>query len=203
MRATSRQSDARSAADLARHTYPGAALPERFLAMPRNFLQIRSLKPQGVAGFRDVDAEDRHSHVCVRNLQAACGKLCSRHLLDRFPSSSPILVILLYYIGVVERYRLASLSFRREPYGRSLHFYLHKRPSHSLVALYNHCTSRSMAGLYSSTRSGLAGPYSYRAWHIMAAPRSPACPGIVALRNRMPPGAETSGYGFPIGPGFR
>jgi len=36
---------ARSAADLARHTYPGAALPERFLAMPRNFLQIRLLKP--------------------------------------------------------------------------------------------------------------------------------------------------------------
>ena len=36
---------ARSAADLARHTYPGAALPERFLAMSRNFLQIRSLKP--------------------------------------------------------------------------------------------------------------------------------------------------------------
>src|SRR3954447_11140643 len=175
----------------------------RLLTVTRNFLQIRSLKPQGLTGFRDVDAKDRHRHVCIRNLQADRGNLCSCHLLDYFHNSSPILAILLNYTGAMERCRLAGISFKREPYGRSLRFYLRKRTRHGLVALYNHRASLSMAGLYSSTRSGLAASYSHCAWHIMAAPRSPTCPGIVTLRNRMLPGVVASGYGFSISSGSR
>src|SRR4051812_27946394 len=171
--------------------------------MTRNFLQMRSLKPEGVAGFRDIDAADRYRHVCVQNLQADRRKIYSHDVLDYLPHSDSILDVLLQYTGSVERYRLASLSFRRKPYDRSLRFHLRKRTCLGVAALCGHRASDSMAGLYNSAWSGLAASYSYCAWHILAALRSPARSSIVALRSRLQPGAVASGYDFSISSGFR